>query len=111
MLIFRFLVRPTTACVYLHPSIMPVAREIVNAIAPASDSAEYINCLGVIPWFEVQLNLNNFKLKETRKCVVKCDIFGVFITLTSKATEDYTIQFINHRGSDSCKREERRNTM
>ena len=107
MLIFRFLVRPTTACVYLHPSIMPVAREIVNAIAPASDSAKYIDCLGVITWFEVQLN----NLKETRKCVVKCDIFGVLITLTSKATEDYTIQFINHRGSDSCKREERRNTV
>ena len=80
---------------------MPVARAIFETVAP--DSPEYIDFLhnsGVTTQFEVRLN------KETKKRVVKCDICGVFISLTSK---DHTIRFISHRGSDSCKREERRN--
>jgi hypothetical protein len=85
---------------YIH-LIMPVARPIVETLAP--DSPEYINFLhdsGVTTQLEVRLN------KETSKRVVKCDICGVFISLTSN---DHPIRFINHRGSDSCKREERRN--
>jgi hypothetical protein len=85
----------------LYPSLMPVAREIVETVAP--DSPEYIDFLhnsGITTQFEVRLN------KETKQRVVKCDICGVFISLTTK---DHTIRFNVHRGSDSCKREERRN--
>ena len=80
---------------------MPVARPIVETLAPGSP--EYIDFLhdsGVTTQLKVRLN------KETSKRVVKCDICGVFISLTSN---DHPIRFINHRGSDSCKREERRN--
>ena len=81
---------------------MPVARAIVETVAP--DFPEYIDFLhdsGVTTQFEVRLN------KETSNRVVKYNICGVFISLTSN---DNTIRLVNHRGSDRCKQEERRNT-
>jgi hypothetical protein len=39
--------------------------------------------------------------KETGKCVVKCDICGIYISLTSN---DHTIRLINHRRNTECEK-------